>query len=325
MALNTRMSPIQGKKVAVVTNQCWPTYEYWLKGWCVHAKDWYIADQTGSSNIRLQSGTETIIVIRYLRTLIKSNLLRTGQPERRVILVMDDDLLDHKTHLSLGLKYQIKLYRNTTRYARKLSDYIDELWVTSDYLLNKYSQFAKDKSFDIRKISLAPIDPNRDKEQFVKIRYTGSASHAPEWTWVRELFRRVQKRHSNTLIEIVLPPEWRRRFRKIPRLKVLYPMSFETYTAWIDSEPTDLFLVPILDGQFGAARSHSKIYECKKMKSVGIYSDRHPYKDFIINGENGYLVSDELDDWVNVISELVNNCTKRRQMKERCADWNELG
>ncbi|MDM7958672.1 MAG: hypothetical protein QUV04_02810 [Synechococcus sp. WH 8007] len=268
-------------------------------------------------SIKLEEKTDAIVVIRYLPSALARQLVREKKRGTTIIIVLDDDLLDEGSHIELGLLYRWKLYKQTSQYKKRFEAYVDELWVASKYLLRKYGSFARNKDIQIDLMSLNPKPDLLSMDSRLRIRYSSTSSHESEWPWVIGLLEKIQSSLQNSVIEIVVPPKWRRRFRHIPRLVMLYPMDFETYESWIDSSQVDIFLVPVLNSHFGKARAHTKVIECARMHAVGLYSKRAPYERYVDNGVNGFLIGDDYNSWVEKVVELSSDRSFMSEISKR--------
>ena len=75
-------------------------------------------------------------------------------------------------------------------------------------------------------------------------------------------------------------------------------------------------LIPIFSSDFNNCRSPTKFFDATRLNSVGIYTNFYPYKSFIRNGIDGFLLPNHIDIWVEKINYLLDNEKTRLQAIE---------
>ena len=114
---------------------------------------------------------------------------------------------------------------------------------------------------------------------------------------MRPLFEKIQSERNDCLIEIYLDKKWRKFFKGIPRLKMIYPMDWETFYLDTSSRKVDIVLNPIINSKFNNYRSPTKFFDTTRLGAVGLYSDLQPFLDFINNNEDGVLLENDIEIW----------------------------
>lgn len=94
---------------------------------------------------------------------------------------MDDDLFDPTALSTLPKEYRTKIIRRSAAQHRWITQYCDNIWVSTAYLANKYAHLNPE--IVSAKPSLALIETHRS----VKIAYHGSSSHREEKYWLRQI------------------------------------------------------------------------------------------------------------------------------------------
>jgi hypothetical protein len=84
-------------------------------------------------------------------------------------------------------------------------------------------------------------------------------------------------------------------------------MDWETFFLDTSLGNVDIVLNPILNSNFNKFRSPTKFFDTTRLKGVGIYSNTQPYSDFINNNQDGILLENNIDSWVDTISFLLDN------------------
>jgi glycosyltransferase involved in cell wall biosynthesis len=135
--------------------------------------------------------------------------------------------------------------------------------------------------------------------------YHGTASHRCEMVWLVEVVRAVQSKVENAQFEIVGDAWVRRRFRNIPRVRVLHPMAWPDFLAYTSSVRHAVGLAPMLNTHFNRARSHNKLYDITRCGAAGVYSDIGAFRGYIRDGYNGLLSPNDPAAWVERICLLL--------------------
>ena len=99
------------------------------------------------------------------------------------------------------------------------------------------------------------------------------------------------------MIEIYLDKKWREYFRSVPRIKIIYPMDWETFYIDTSTRKVDIVLNPILSNNFNNYRSPTKFFDTTRLGAVGIYSNLEPFSNFINNNNDGILLENNIDYW----------------------------
>ena len=91
-------------------------------------------------------------------------------------------------------------------------------------------------------------------------------------------------------------------------------MDWETFYLDTSLGKVDIVLNPIINSNFNNFRSPTKFFDTTRLKAVGIYSNTKPYSDFINNKQDGILLDNNVDSWVDAISFLLDNKEFRRSL-----------
>ena len=184
--------------------------------------------------------------------------------------------------------------------------FIYEIWVTNRRLGETVKKKISKSKINIKLLNLTHYSFNPQKN-FYKIAYLGTSSHVKELIWLRTLFKAIQNKRNDCLIEIYVNKKWRNYFRTIPRMKMIYPMDWETFYIDTSSRKVDLVLNPILSSNFNNFRSPTKFFDTTRLGAVGLYSNQKPYSNFINNNLDGILLDNNIDNWFDKVSFLLEN------------------
>ena len=71
---------------------------------------------------------------------------------------------------------------------------------------------------------------------------------------------------------------------------------------------------PIINSNFNNFRSPTKFFDITRLQAVGIYSNLKPFSDFINNNRDGILLDNNIDNWIEKISFLLDNADQREKL-----------
>lgn len=255
------------------------------------------------------SAWDAVVVVRYLTSGWEKFLADARSAGKPVAYFMDDDLMDRAAHAGLPWRYRFKIERYACLKRRAIERLCSEYWVSTPFLAAKYAAW--------RPVVLEPSAPQEVAP--VSICYHGTASHAAEQEWLHELVARLQARCERTQFSIVGDARINRRFRALPRVAVLHPMSWPAYLAYTGAYHCDIALAPLLPGAFNAARGATKFLDCARMGAAGIYADVDPYRALIRNDIDGLLLPMNTDIWLDAILALVDDAPRRQRLAAAAA------
>ncbi len=263
-----------------------------------------------------------VIVVRYLDRRSLRHLRTAASRLAGVAWLVDDDMPGAAQETSLPLVYRWRLGRFWVCYGTAIGRLASEVWFSNDTLLEAYAQGREDEHFkridpiDDRPELAAARHPRRPGEPIV-IFYHGQITHLHECLWLRDVIREVQARVPTSIAEIVGRRQVQQAVLDIPRCRILHPMSWTNYRAYVDTARGDIGLAPLLDTAFNRARSHVKFLEIVRHGGVGVFADGPPYAGVVHHGENGLLLPPNKDLWVEGIVLLATDTATREAIREQ--------
>ena len=281
-----------------------PTIYYWL--------DMEISKLIKPSQLSKEklNNFNTIILVRYIPLRIIIDLFRLRK-KLKIVLLIDVNLLDFNIFSELPFLYKIKIFFGIYCYKLFLHFFIDEIWVTNERLEKKIKKNVLKKDMNIKLLS---FNNNRiyNPKKIFKIAYIGTSSHQLELYWLKSLFEQIQFEREDILIEIYLDKKWRRLYRHIPRVSILYPTNWETFHMNTLLSNVDVVLNPIINSNFNKYRSPTKFFDTTRLGAVGIYSNCAPFKNFIKDYKDGILLENDIEIWKKEIYHILNNVEARQ-------------
>lgn len=249
-----------------------------------------------------------LVIIRFISPLWQLHIERNIDKLSRVVYFMDDDLFDPAALSTLPKEYRTKIIRRSAAQHRWITQYCDDIWVSTVYLAKKYVHLNPEI------VSAKPSSSLLETRQPVKIAYHGSSSHREEKYWLRQVIEGVLQACPSASFEIFGEHDIYKFYRDLPRISVLHPMSWSNYLAYTKTHQLDIGLAPLLDSDFNLARGPVKFYDFVRMGAVGVYSNRAPYNDFIEQNINGILLENDPLRWVDAITLLIKKEKKRAEL-----------
>ena len=232
---------------------------------------------------------------------------------KKLIYVMDDDLLNVPSYLSSAPYY---LLPSTQHNIRTIMSNCDTFLTPSPVLLEKYGKNFK-YCFNIAEPSLNRINKKEDNEK-VKIGFAGSIDRAQDLNEILEdaITQIVDKYGDSIEIEIMgAKPDF---VDKLGLKHLPYQDGYDAYTAYMAKCNWDIGLAPMPLTEFHRCKYFNKYVEYASFGIAGIYTNCEPYIYGIRDRENGLLVNNTTEEWVNAISELIENEKLRKSISAEC-------
>ncbi len=284
-----------------------PTVFYWLNNLTTTFLDLRKARKVDLKNFK------TIILVRYIPFKEVINLFLLFKKHTKIILILDDNLLDSNLNSELPFRYRLKIFFNIYCYKFFLKYFIHEIWVTNRKLGEKVKNKILSNNVKIKILKLSYPLSIKTKSIY-KISYLGTSSHSLERRWLKILFEKIQSTRNDCLLEIYTDKRWRKFFKSIPRIKMIYPMDWETFHMDTSTRKIDIVLNPIIKSNFNDYRSPTKFFDTTRLGAVGIYSNTAPFDAFIRNNQDGILLENNIDLWNDKISYLLSNVNERERL-----------
>ena len=232
---------------------------------------------------------------------------------KHLIYVLDDDILNVPNYLSSAPYY---LLPSTQNHIKTIMSNCDTFLTPSPVLLKKYGD-GFEKAFLISEPSLNRIE-KKAKNKKVKIGFAGSIDRSQDLNEILDetIGKIIDKYKDKIEIEFMgAKPEFIEKYN----LKYLpYQDGYDAYTAFMSKCNWDIGLAPMPDTEFHKCKYFNKFVEYASFGIVGIYSNLKPYTYGIENRKNGLLVNNTTDEWVEAISEIIDNQKLREKISKEC-------
>ena len=232
---------------------------------------------------------------------------------KHLVYVLDDNILDCPSYLSCYPYYSLK---STKKAIRTIMSNCDVFLTPSPVLLEKYGEPFKYK-YLISEPSLNRIKEKRENEK-VKIGFAGSIDRTQDINVIlEEAITKIHDKYKDSVdIEFMgAKPDF---VEKLGLTYLPYQDGYEAYTKYMGECNWDIGLAPMPDSDFHSCKYFNKFVEYASFGIVGIYSNLKPYVFGIKDRENGLLVENTTESWINAISELIDDEKLRKKMSKEC-------
>ena len=136
--------------IAVISNGVTPTVFYWL-----NRKISKVINPK-KINKKILNDFKTIVLIRYVPLNIFINLINLKRKSKKIVLLLDDNLLDINFFSELPFLYKLKIFFNIYCYKFFFILFINEIWVTNKLLVEKVKQKISTNQIEIKLLKLNP-------------------------------------------------------------------------------------------------------------------------------------------------------------------------
>ncbi|MBR5754253.1 MAG: glycosyltransferase [Erysipelotrichaceae bacterium] len=232
---------------------------------------------------------------------------------KKCIYVMDDDLLNVPSYLSSAPYYMLP---STKHNIRTIMSNCDTFLTPSKVLLEKYGEDFKYK-YNIAEPSLNRIR-KKEKNDKIKIGFAGSIDRAQDLNDIlKDAMKQIIEKYGSRIeVEIMgAKPDF---VDELGITHLPYQDGYDAYTAYMAKCNWDIGLAPMPISEFHRCKYFNKYVEYASFGIAGIYTDCEPYIYGIRDRENGLLVNNTTEEWVDAISELIENDKLRKKISDEC-------
>lgn len=292
-----------------------PTLDYYWKTRFPTAL--YIDTSCEKPKFAFFNNASSIVLVRHISPAWQKLLLAKSDTLPPVMLFLDDDLPSILNDPHIPFVYSLK---TAFRYARALKTFntiCSSVSVSSEGLAAKYGLANQSILAPLPIEAAIPVSSPHDDQ--VTLFYHGTASHRREIRWLRDIISEVVKRQPGIIFELFGDKTVSKLYQSIEGVRVVHPMKWQSFLAYSASVNYDIGLAPLLDSPFNQCRSHVKYYDITRAGGVGIYSESSVFHTMIKSGENGLLVKNSIQGWIDAICALAQDGKTRQRMFEKAS------
>jgi len=198
----------------------------------------------------------------------------------------------------------------------------DVVTVTNSHLKRLYSPWNKNiKVIPNCVSSEMKRDIFKEKNEKVKILWSGSSSHLPDLHHIKDALIKISEKYGDEIeFHFQGPIDFKKEFPELPL--ITYPsVPFGDYLDVLQGINADIAIAPLRDHIFNMSKSNLKFLQMTLMGSAYIASKYGPYKD--IDHKYDGMVASNTDGWIKAISQLVDHESLRDSLVENATKYVE--
>ncbi len=226
----------------------------------------------------------------------------------KVIYELDDDLLEPPEDTSWGLRYRTG---HLSQIIKMFLAEVDLVKAGSPELARR----LKEKGFPViyqpytAKICDLPVNTANPP---YRVGYFGSPHHRHDIEMVFPALLAIKELLQEQVeFEFIgcYPNEW----QQLKACVFPYVPDYELFLKTLTERRWSLGLAPLRRIPFNEAKSNSKFRDYTAAGVLGIYADLAPYRDSVMDGQNGWLAKESSEEWYEMIKKALSS-TKRATM-----------
>lgn len=228
---------------------------------------------------------------------------------RFLVYFLDDDLLNIPSGNASSNYYRDnKIKVNLTQ----ILGLCDVLWAVNRKIVDKYGQYVSRSALLCVPAKVLRRPPEASEQ--VHVLYAGSADHS---RLVQELLapavQKILKEYGQRVDFTFIGADPNLRNTAGARF---YPYfeSYDEYQKTVLDGNFSIGLAPVYHTPFYACKYYNKFIEYSSCGIAGIYSNCEPYRQIVIQGENGVLCENTAEDWYQAIKQMVDLPQDMQQM-----------
>ncbi len=221
-----------------------------------------------------------------------------------VVFFLDDDLL----HLPEG-NADMPWRKSGLVLAAQNADIIVS---SSPYICRNYS-----RDYGVQRTAMVDTAVPESKirqhiegvNKRIKIVYAAGLGHKTLFErFIKPVLTDLDKRYKDriSLTFMGVHPELNMDEYQMP-IHYIESLPLNEYRKRIEQENFDIGLAPLVTSEFTKCKYFNKFIEYAMFGIVGLYSDTEPYTFVVHDKENGLLVGDSPEDWLNAICRAVED------------------
>lgn len=273
--------------------------------------------------------SQTADIVIY-ENIFDYRLVRMCKKGGAKVIIETDDLVHDlpKTHYNYEDVEGLGKYKWLLKVLAAIF-FADGLIVSNELLKKQYGWVAKKclvfpNYCDIEHW-IRPYSPNMGKQ--IRLLWAGSASHKHDLLFIKPIIRKILTKYKNKVKFIYIGVGGTKSkdlyakyiygddiFEDVPHNREsLIGVSPEVYPHTLGSLHADIAIAPLTKDRFNHYKTPCKYFEYSINKIPAVYS-KWFYKDIV---KNTGLLADDIAEWIEQISYLIDNEEMRRKLAEK--------
>ena len=202
----------------------------------------------------------------------------------------------------------------------KTLSHSDVIWSSSRYIAEKYRNLTAKRRTVVSDTILQPSElegieaPCNEK---VRIVYAAAPSHAALFEqYIGPIVPQLVKEYDVRFTFVGVHPE-------LPGVECEYVagMPLMEYRKYMREGRFDIGLAPLHNDEFSKCKYFNKFIEYTTQGIVGVYSKMEPYTYVVRDAVNGFLATDDPEDWLRVLRNVVEHGDVRKTCLENAVRY----
>ena len=221
----------------------------------------------------------------------------------KLVYDIDDDIFHVPDWNPASALFGQKLVQKNVEDFLRL---VDAVWVATEPLKELYAPYNDNIYVLPNSIAFEAHSPSPNNSLKKVVLWQGSGTHAHDLKILNKVVDRL------THDEDVLVKMW---FAHMPRVHTVPAVEFKGFHAVLSQVDACIGLAPLIPCTFNESKSNLKFLEYAAQKIAVVASNYTPYASSIVDGANGFLISNN-NTWYDAIRFLLDNPPQRKVMVE---------
>lgn len=204
-----------------------------------------------------------------------------------------------------------KEYDKSKDFTEKLMNEADAITCTNDYLKDQIKNKVEDSNVAVipNSIDLKIWAGEREKHDKVRIMYTCGGTHNDEIEFLRDVLSEIKEKYGDKVETYLVSPYYKEKKKEVWD-NVSDWIKFKKFATKIKKMSPDIGLAPLRkDNDYNLSKSSIKYITYSMAGAASVLEDCAVY-----NNLDNALLANSKEEWVDAISELVENDKKRNKM-----------
>lgn len=256
---------------------------------------------------------DTLVIVRSLEPDAYDLLCRARNKNVKVIYSLDDNWVEFpKDNTPLSRHINAAHNQEALRKILAQSDLIKASTPSIEAAAQRFNRnvVRYPYGFDFELVNGKP-EFRRDGR--IRVGYFGTPGRDSQFDFVIEALKLAQRELDNLDLEFLgFSPKRASELRNVRTLPFL--SDYESSIRVLAGRQWDLGLSPLVDTEFNRAKLPTKFRDYAATGAVGLYSRLPSYEDVVSPGQTGMLLSNDAEEWAEVLVSLARDQERRESM-----------
>lgn len=272
---------------------------------------------------QIVSSRDVLAFLRCAKDAANIYWYKTTGEKKFFVTEIDDNLFDVPSYNIASNPY--KPNSELEWVAQKQIEMSDALICSTQFLVDKMTAMFPDKptflipnaiDFDLWDNAEPDQDIEKKSPETIRIGYTGCANHRNDLEMIKEPLIEILKEFPN--VQLFTTPQrdpegmfvgW-----GLPNVACISKWAqIDKYPSFVKGWDMDIGIAPLLDNDFNRAKSNLRWLEYSAMKIPTVASKVYPFKNSIIDSQDG-LICNTSEQWYAALKSLIVDAGRRTQI-----------